>query len=421
MNTKTVRVLVVDADPSGEASIRALLGQVEGIEIVGIAHSKRAALKQVEETRPELMLVDLMLPGYRSIDLISQVRGTHPEINFLVISPGDTPYDRIIMAIRAGALGFITRDTDFDDISAAFQAVQQGEQWLPLEDTYDVLGEAAEELSETTQKRRGNLGQVLVGVISLSGMLAAISGFLWRHYWGEIGVRVVDLGVDPTTRMFDVFASLLIIIGIFGPLMFVKTWVEAAGGWIEKEHPSIAAWVVKARRRHSGRLFINNWVARILLAFLLLSSLFALTRFMPLILIVLVGPTVAVILLANMLDLGQELPTVLQLPEQRASKVILFLAVVVIVFVLIMGVEVWVLGPDLQADGLHGYLAPEVLDFGAQPVLIHDLDGNLEPLGVLYLGGNADLYVLYDVCTENVRFVPVGSSRVEFIDEITCP
>jgi hypothetical protein len=159
----------------------------------------------------------------------------------------------------------------------------------------------------------------------------------------------------------------------------------------------------------------------VLLALILLSSLFALTRFMPLIMIVLVGPTVAVLLLANMLDLGSELPAVLHLSEQRASKVIFFFAVVMVAFVLILGIEVWMLGPDLQTDGLHGLLAPEVLDFGAQPVLIHDLDGNFEPLGVLYLGGNADLYVLYDVCTENVRFVPVGSSRVEFIDEITCP
>jgi hypothetical protein len=43
------------------------------------------------------------------------------------------------------------------------------------------------------------------------------------------------------------------------------------------------------------------------------------------------------------------------------------------------------------------------------PVIVYDLDGNLEPLGALYLGGNADLYVLYDPCAETVRFVPVGS------------
>jgi hypothetical protein len=53
-------------------------------------------------------------------------------------------------------------------------------------------------------------------------------------------------------------------------------------------------------------------------------------------------------------------------------------------------------------------------------MMLYDLDGNFPPLGALYLGGNADLYVLYDPCTERVRLVPVGSSRVEMVDEIRC-
>ena len=56
----------------------------------------------------------------------------------------------------------------------------------------------------------------------------------------------------------------------------------------------------------------------------------------------------------------------------------------------------------------------------ARPVMVFDLDEKHEPLGALYLGGNADLYVLYDPCVETVRFVPVGASRVELIDQVIC-
>ena len=49
-------------------------------------------------------------------------------------------------------------------------------------------------------------------------------------------------------------------------------------------------------------------------------------------------------------------------------------------------------------------------------MMLYDPDDRHEPLGVLYLTGNADLYVLYDPCARIVRFVPVGSSRVELID-----
>jgi hypothetical protein len=53
--------------------------------------------------------------------------------------------------------------------------------------------------------------------------------------------------------------------------------------------------------------------------------------------------------------------------------------------------------------------------------MLYDLDEKQEPLGALYLGGNADLYVLYDPCEEAVKLVPVGSSRVEVIDQVICP
>ena len=61
-----------------------------------------------------------------------------------------------------------------------------------------------------------------------------------------------------------------------------------------------------------------------------------------------------------------------------------------------------------------------MLGLGARPVMLYDLDGKHEPLGALYLGGNADLYVLYDPCAETVRLVPVGSSRVEYVDQVNC-
>lgn len=420
MNSKTIRILIVDANPSGGGDLRSLIEQVPNIEIVGIAHSQRAAFNHVESTQPDFLLVDLMLPGYRSIDLISRVGATHPEIRALALSPGDIPHDRVILAIRAGALGFITRDTEFEGVSQAIQAVHQGELWLPLEDTYAVLGDAAGDLTVTAQERRGRLGQVLLGLISMTGMLAAITAFLWRQYWGQIGVRVVDLGVDPATRMIDVVVNLLMVVGIFGPLLFVRSWTGAIGGWIEKDHPSIARSISKARERRLGRLLLNRWIARGLMALTLLSFLIWLTSIFPLFIVIFLGPLVGVILLTNILDLDQELPDALHLPHLGAQRVIVFLAVVIIIFLMVLGVEVWITGPDLRVDGLHGFLAPSVLGFGARPVTLYDLDGNLEPLGALYLGGNADLYVLYDPCAETVRMVPVGSSRVELVDRVIC-
>ena len=422
MNSKIIRVLVVDADPSSvEDALRLKLDRLPGVEVVGIAHSQRGALRQVDSTQPNFLLVDLMLPGYRSIDLITQINATHPKIHILAISPGDIPHERVILAIRAGAQGFITRDTSLEDASEAIQQVNQGQYWLPLEDTYEVLGEAAAELTVTTQERRGRLTQVLLGLIPLTGMIAAITAYLWREYWEQIGVRVVDLGVDPTTRMIDVLVSLMMIIGIFGPLLFVRSWAEDIGRWIDKDYPFLTDWVGNAHQSRLGRLVLNKWTGRGLMALVLVSFLIWLTSFFPLIMVIIFGPGVSVLLLANLLDLDQELPEALHLSHLGARRVIGFLGVVIILFLVIMGAEVLIKGPDLRTDGLHGFLVPEVLGFSANPITLYDLDGNLEPLGALYLGGNADLYVLYDPCAETVRFVPVGSSRVEHVDRVVCP
>jgi hypothetical protein len=158
----------------------------------------------------------------------------------------------------------------------------------------------------------------------------------------------------------------------------------------------------------------------VLLALLVVGIMLLVATAMPLIMVVLVGPGIAIVLLASLLNLSDELPERLHLPHLEPGRVIAFLGVVILVFLLVLGMEVLILGPDLQADGLHGVLAPAVLGLRARPVMLHDLDEKQEPLEALYLGGNADLYVLYDPCTDTIRFVPVSSSRVEQIDEVTC-
>lgn len=424
MSTVPIRVVVVDASPGEGQVLPVRLSEIEGVEVVGVAHNRNAAKAETEALQPDVLLVDLMLPGYRSIEIVRHVADEQPQVHILALAPADPPHDRIMLAIEAGALGYVCRDADLSEFEAALRKVHQGEPWLPLHQTYEVLQDGAGELAVSSEERRNRLTQVVLGLIPLTGLVAAITAYLWREYWGHIGVRVVDMGIDPTTRMIDVVVVLLVVIGTFGPLLFVRSWVAAIGAWVEGK-PGLAGAAAKAHGLHLagvpvGRLVFNRWVARLLVALLVLSFMLLVNRFMPLIVVLFFGPVVGIILLANLLDLDDELPEALHLPHLEPGRVIGFLGLVIVVFLLALGAEVWIVGPDLRTDGLHGVLAPEVLGFRARPVMLYDLDGNLEPLGALYLGGNADLYVLYDPCAETVRFVPVGSSRVELVDKVTC-
>ena len=123
-----------------------------------------------------------------------------------------------------------------------------------------------------------------------------------------------------------------------------------------------------------GKLIINYWVAWVLGLLLVLAIMLLLTRLMPLLVVLFVGPGVAVVLVANVLDLDDELPDLLHLPHLDSWRVLGFLGLILIVFLLALGAEVLIVGPDLRADGLHGILAPKVLGFRASPVMLYDLD-----------------------------------------------
>ena len=429
MSSRPVRVLLVDPDPERGQALGTRLDRLPGVEIVSVAHNRNAAKAEAESLEPDVLLIDLMLPGLRSIDVVRHVAAALPQVRILALVPADPPHDRIMLAVEAEALGYVCRDSvapdsDLSELEAAIEQVHRGEPWLPLQQTYEVLKEGAGELALSAEERRSRLTQVVVGIIPLTGVVAALTAYLWRTYWGDIGVRVVDLGVDPTTRMIDVLVVLLMVIGIFGPLLFIRPWLVALSDWAESK-PDLVAKLFKAQnlrlfRVPVGRFLFHRWLAWGLLALLVLSAMLLLTWIMPLIMVLFFGPAVGIILLANLLDLDDELPEFLHLPHLEAGRVLGFLGLVIIVFLLALGTEVWFRGPDLRTDGLHGILAPQVLGFRARPVMLYDLDEKQEPLGALYLGGNADLYVLYDPCAETVRLVPVGSSRVELVDQVNC-
>ena len=119
MSEKPIRVLVVDANPQEADAMSKRVGEAAGVEVVSVAHNRNAALALVEELQPDVLVVDLMLPGLRSIDLVRQVAGSQPEVRILAATPDDPPHDRIMLAAEAGALGFISRHAPSSDYAAA--------------------------------------------------------------------------------------------------------------------------------------------------------------------------------------------------------------------------------------------------------------------------------------------------------------
>lgn len=125
--TKTpIRVLVVDDHEVVRRGTRALLGEIEDIEVVGEADNGLQAIEQATLLRPDLILMDLLMPEMNGIEAMQAIALGQPEIRFLVMTSysGD---DLVFPAIKAGALGFLLKDTRSEELVEAIRQVHRGE------------------------------------------------------------------------------------------------------------------------------------------------------------------------------------------------------------------------------------------------------------------------------------------------------
>jgi NarL family two-component system response regulator LiaR len=126
MTQNPIRVLVVDDHELVRRGIRALLGEIEDIEVVGEAGNGRQAIEQADRLRPDVILMDLVMPEVDGIEAMRRISSRQREARFLVMTSysGD---DLVFPAIKAGALGFLLKDTRSEELIGAIREVHRGE------------------------------------------------------------------------------------------------------------------------------------------------------------------------------------------------------------------------------------------------------------------------------------------------------
>jgi DNA-binding NarL/FixJ family response regulator len=117
-----VRVVLVDDHRMFRTGVRAELG--ETIEVVGEAEDVPSALSVIETTRPDVVLLDVHLPGGGGIEVLRQLVPTLPEVRFLALSVSDAAED-VIGVIRAGARGYVTKSITGPDLAGAIRRVSE--------------------------------------------------------------------------------------------------------------------------------------------------------------------------------------------------------------------------------------------------------------------------------------------------------
>lgn len=123
---ESVRILIADDHPLIRKGLRTLLGGEPGFEVVGEAADGPAVVGLATELQPDVVLMDLQMPGGSGIAATREIIATSPQIRVLVVTLFEDD-ESVFTALRAGARGYVLKDADDEELVRAIQAVARGE------------------------------------------------------------------------------------------------------------------------------------------------------------------------------------------------------------------------------------------------------------------------------------------------------
>jgi DNA-binding NarL/FixJ family response regulator len=123
---KPVRVLVADDHALVRTGLEQLLGAAAGIEVIGTASDGPDAIEYALRDRPDVVLMDLSMPGGGGIEATRRIREQDPGVNVVVLT-SFSDRERMLRAVDAGAVGYLLKDADPDELVRGVRAAARGE------------------------------------------------------------------------------------------------------------------------------------------------------------------------------------------------------------------------------------------------------------------------------------------------------
>jgi DNA-binding NarL/FixJ family response regulator len=126
---KRIRVLLIDDHALVRAGIRALVSEVDGVEVVGEAGNAGEALPLIEKLQPDIVLLDLSMPGLSGFEVLADTAKRFPNIRVIVLTVHDSGH-YAVEALRAGAAGFVPKSAASVELHEAIRSVAAGKNYV---------------------------------------------------------------------------------------------------------------------------------------------------------------------------------------------------------------------------------------------------------------------------------------------------
>lgn len=160
-NDRNIRVLLADDHAVLRKGLSALMTEYGGIEVVGEAENGAEAVKLASRFKPDVVVMDLMMPVMDGLEATLKILEQMPEANIMVLTTfGEA--EAIRTALKSGAKGAVTKDLDPDELMAAIRAVARGERFVSH--SLEGLMEADDGFDKLTARQREILLDITQGL-----------------------------------------------------------------------------------------------------------------------------------------------------------------------------------------------------------------------------------------------------------------
>jgi DNA-binding NarL/FixJ family response regulator len=166
---KPICVLLAEDHALVRAGFRALLENLPGIQVVAEAGDGREALRLIETHRPNVVLMDITMPGLNGLEAAGRVASEFPYVHVIILSMHANE-EYVLQALRAGAAGYLLKDADPAELEMAVTAVARGETYLSppvskrvIADYVRRVGDESSSLVRLTPRQREVLQLITEG------------------------------------------------------------------------------------------------------------------------------------------------------------------------------------------------------------------------------------------------------------------